>query len=181
MSKRPLFLITLASSIIMLFLMGLTIMLFIVNSNNEFSHMATALALFALLIFVVAVILVIYLTKSLEEKYIAETRLKAIIDSVPLAAHIYNKHHIMVECNATAYKFFGLQNKKEYKSKFSSLSPLYQPDGLLSVNKLHTAITEAFDSESVKLDWIHQHSNGEQIPCEINLFRLDWKEDEHVI
>lgn len=113
--------------------------------------------------------------RTLEEKVGQfNTRLEAILDASPLCLNLWNRQYDNIMCNKAAVKLFDLTDAQEYLERFFELSPEYQPDGSRSSEKAATYITQAFASGSaVQFEWLHQKLNGEKIPAEITLVKIE--------
>jgi PAS domain S-box-containing protein len=92
---------------------------------------------------------------------------------MPLGANLHNKNYKYFDCNASAVNMFGLSGKQEYFEKFFHLSPEYQPDGELSSKKMDVIIDKVFTEGYHRFEWMHQKPNGEPIPCEVTLVRVE--------
>jgi PAS domain S-box-containing protein len=110
----------------------------------------------------------------------AEERTQIMLNANPLCASFWNSHFKVIDCNNEALKLFGLSNKKEYLDNFFDLSPQYQPDGKLSYDKTLEAINRAFDEGYYRFEWMHRTLNGELIPCEISLVRVQYRKETMV-
>ncbi len=104
--------------------------------------------------------------------------LYSILDSLPFCVTIWNHKRENVMCNDYAVKLFGLESKEEYLEKFLMLSPKYQPDGRLSHDIIFEHISEARNQGMMKINWMHTKLNGDEIPCEVTLVRLDVKSED---
>ena len=101
-------------------------------------------------------------------------RLKLLLDTTPLACTLWDREFHVYECNNEALKLFRLKEKSEYLDRFFDLSPEYQPDGTLSRDKAYTMIDIAFIKGVCVFDWMHQMKDGEPVPCEITLVRVEY-------
>jgi len=72
----------------------------------------------------------------------------------------------VLEANREVLRLFELKNEQEYTAHFFELSPEYQPDGRLSIEKIKEIIKTSFDSGRVSFGWLHQTLDKKQIPCE---------------
>jgi signal transduction histidine kinase/DNA-binding response OmpR family regulator len=111
----------------------------------------------------------------------ADERTQLMLDATPLCANFWDKNINHIDCNQEAVKLFGLSSKKEYSDRFFELSPLYQPDGRLSSDKAVEFVKKAFEEGYCRFEWMHQKLNGEPIPCEVILVRVEYKNDFIVI
>jgi len=92
---------------------------------------------------------------------------------MPLGANLHNRSYKYFDCNASAVNMFGLSNKQEYSEKFFQLSPEYQPDGVLSSEKMDAVNEKVFSEGYCRFEWMHQNMKGEPIPCEVTLVRVE--------
>ena len=107
-------------------------------------------------------------------------RLRLLIDTTPLACTLWDRKYHVFECNNEAVKLFHMNDKQEYIDQFQSLSPEYQPDGMLSSEKFIYVIEKAFAEGTYIFDWVHRMLDGTPIPCEITLVRVEYA-DGHVV
>ena len=119
-----------------------------------------------------AVILIIILGGISAEKDKADERMRIMFNSMPLGANMHNDDFSSFECNDSALNLFGLSSKDEYLKKFFQLSPEYQPDGILSSEKMAKVDAKVLTDGYCRFEWMHQNLNGEPIPCEIILVRV---------
>ncbi|MCL2284317.1 MAG: cache domain-containing protein [Fibromonadales bacterium] len=98
-----------------------------------------------------------------------------IFDAMPLSSNIWNKNHENIETNLESVRMFELSSKKEYFDRFYDLSPEYQPNGKTSREMAFEKINKAFEEGFQKFEWMHQKFNGEQIPCEVTLVRIEFQ------
>jgi signal transduction histidine kinase/CheY-like chemotaxis protein/PAS domain-containing protein/HPt (histidine-containing phosphotransfer) domain-containing protein len=111
----------------------------------------------------------------------ADERTQIMFDATPLCVNFWDKNNNHIDCNMEAVKVFEMSNKKEYSDRFFELSPEYQPDGSLSKEKAVELVKKAFNEGYYRFEWMHQKLNGEPIPCEIILVRVEYKNDFIVV
>lgn len=104
-------------------------------------------------------------------------KMKAVIDATPLCLNLWNEKFENVMCNKKASELFGLSGEEEYLERFFELSPMYQPNNKLSKEWAMEKIQEAFDTGGCQFSWLHCNLEGDQIPSEIILSRIDGVED----
>jgi len=107
----------------------------------------------------------------------ADERTQIMIDAAPLCAFIWDKNMSIIDCNQEAVNMFGMADKKEFKEKFSRLSPEYQSDGVLSTVKGGRLVKKALDEGYSRFEWMHQKLNGEPIPAEVTCVRVKHKDE----
>lgn len=105
-------------------------------------------------------------------------KLKAIVDATPLCLNLWNHRFEIVMCNKEAVELFDLRDEQQYLDDFDRLSPEYQPDGRLSAEKAREKIEEAFRTGGCRFSWLHCKLDGESVPAEVSLARLDIQDEE---
>ena len=110
----------------------------------------------------------------------ADERMRTIIDATPFATHIWNKSLDIIDYNHATIKLFKLSNKQEYLERFDEFSPKYQPDGRLSKSAAIQYIQKTFETGYQRVEWTHRTRDGELIPSEMILVRVDYKGDSLV-
>ncbi len=112
----------------------------------------------------------------------AERRTQIMLDAVPLACDFWDDAHAnVIDCNQEALNLFGIATKEEYCEKFPQLSPEYQPNGRLSSEMAAAKVEEAFSNGSSEFEWMHQKLNGEPIPSEVKLVRVEWNNRQTLV
>ncbi len=99
--------------------------------------------------------------------------MEAILETMPLGLNLWNQNYENVACNNFSKILFDLDSKEQYLTNFFKLSPEKQPDGTNSIEFASKYIKEAQEKGFAKFYWLHCKLNGEEIPCEIILYRLD--------
>ena len=111
----------------------------------------------------------------------ADERTQLMLDATPLCVNFLDKDYNNIACNEEAVRLFGLNNKQEYLDKFYELSPERQPCGRPSKEMAVEFIKKAFEEGYCRVEWMHQKLNGEQIPCEVTLVRIKYKDEDIVL
>ena len=122
--------------------------------------------------------------KSMEtELNAANKRSMLMLDTSPLCAEIWDKNHMIIDCNEAAVRMYGFNDKQEYKDKFAdSCSPEYQPDGRKSIEKATEILNNAFEEGYCIFEWMHKMPYSDTLmPCEVILVRVEYHEDPVVI
>jgi len=104
-----------------------------------------------------------------------------MLDATPLGAIYWDKDLKCVDCNEESVRLFGVKDKQEYLERFMEFSPEYQPDGSLSKEKSLEYVKKAFNEGYCRFEWIHRNINGELIPCEVILIRVEYEGDYSVL
>jgi len=146
----------------------------VVTPRDKYYQSRTNMAIFLTALgAALAAILITILTRIFTEKNKADERMRIMFDAMPLGANLHNRSYKYFDCNASAVNMFGLSNKQEYSEKFFQLSPEYQPDGVLSSKKMAEVNEKVFSEGYCRFEWMHQKLNGEPIPCEVTLVRVE--------
>ncbi|MDR1659024.1 MAG: PAS domain-containing protein [Desulfovibrio sp.] len=104
-----------------------------------------------------------------------------MLEGVPLACNLFNEDCQVLDCNSEALRMYNLQNKREYVDMFfTRLSPLLQPDGRSSREKSLEMLRKAFESGREAFEWVHIRSDGGEIPANVILVRLKWRNSYRV-
>jgi PAS domain S-box-containing protein len=153
----------------------------VVTPRDEYYQSRTNMAIFLTALgAALAAILITILSRIFTEKNKADERMRLMFDSMPLGANIHNINYKYFDCNASAVNMFGLSGKQEYFEKFFQLSPEYQPDGELSSKKMAAITDKVFTEGYCRFEWMHQNLNGEPIPCEVTLVRVEHNHESMV-
>ena len=110
----------------------------------------------------------------------AEARAQVLFNATPLGTSLWDSDYNLVDCNEEAVRIHKLSGKQEYLDNFYELSPKFQPDGGLSADKFRQSIKEAFENGRHRFGYTHQTGDGEPIPCEITMARVDYRGESHV-
>lgn len=97
---------------------------------------------------------------------------RAILDATPLCCNFWSPDCRNIDCNQEVIKLFGLSDKQEYLERFDDLSPVYQPCGRLSSELVAEKVRSAFSTGYERFEWMHQKLDGEPIPTDITLVRV---------
>ncbi|MGI6665339.1 MAG: response regulator [Christensenellaceae bacterium] len=111
----------------------------------------------------------------------AEERAHIMLDATPLCANFWDQNYNNIDCNQEAVNLFELSSKQEYLDRFAELSPEFQPDGRKSSEVSLANIQKAFAEGRCVFEWMHQKLDGEQIPSEITLVRVKYRDGDVVI
>jgi len=128
-----------------------------------------------------AVTLGFILIRIIAEKQKSDERMHLMFDAMPLCANFLDKDFNSIDCNEESVRLFELSSKLEYNNRFFELSPEYQPDGRLSVEKGNEYHKKAIEDGYCRFEWMHQKLNGEPIPTEITLVRVKYRKGNIVI
>ena len=103
----------------------------------------------------------------------SEARLRTLIEHAPEAIVVFDGNTgRFMECNENAVQLYGLPREQLLHRHPAEVSPPCQPDGRPSMDAARERIQAALDGGTPVFEWMHQHSSGRLIPCEVRLVRL---------
>jgi len=108
-------------------------------------------------------------------------RLQVMLDSTPLICAIFDEYGNVLEVNNAVVPIFGLSNKQEYIDRFFELFPEYQPDGTRSSDMVSNSIKQALEAGKSHFELEHQTLDGQLIPCEVFLERVNLEDRDLII
>lgn len=98
------------------------------------------------------------------------------------AIMIVNPHSGFLSGNKATLELFGCKTKEEFIGQTPwSLSPEYQPDGILSSIKAQHMMKKALENGSNFFEWRHKKINGEEFDTTVYLSRLILNEKEQIM
>ncbi len=106
-----------------------------------------------------------------------EERTQILLNAMPLCCNLWTSEFENMSCNDEAVRLFSLSSQQEYLERFDELSPEYQPCGRRSEVLAKEYIDRAFKEGYCRFEWLHQKLDGTQIPAEITLARIKYKDD----
>lgn len=75
-----------------------------------------------------------------------------------------------IDCNSATFALLGYSNKKDIIGKSpDELSPEKQPDGITSLSKAESIITQTLKDGYKRFEWVHEDVNGKPIWVEVAL------------
>ncbi|MCB1158211.1 MAG: PAS domain S-box protein [Leptospiraceae bacterium] len=99
----------------------------------------------------------------------SETKYRTLFNSSQDAI-IIDDENGHIECNDTAYKMFGCDNKEDFLSREpKEFSPERQADGSYSFPQAYEKVHLAFKNGKEHFKWTHCKKNGEEFPVEVTL------------
>jgi signal transduction histidine kinase/CheY-like chemotaxis protein len=149
--------------------------------NKYFKDVNDMMLWFIVLGSVLALTLSFILLRVISAKIKADKLVQTVLYVTPFALNLWNKNLQNTKTNREAVKMFDLADEDEYLSKFHKLSPEYQPDGRLSSEESLKYVNKAFQEGYCRFEWMHQKLNGEQVPSEVTLIRIDYQGDFMVV
>ena len=114
------------------------------------------------------------LLAEMEKTHEANERTRVILDTNPYATQIWDGNLKLIDCNQETLSLFRVASKQEFIEKFDEFSPEYQPDGRLSKDITWQYLNSAIKDGYSRCEWMHKTLDGEMLPCEITLVRVDF-------
>ncbi|MCL2708715.1 MAG: PAS domain-containing protein, partial [Defluviitaleaceae bacterium] len=112
-----------------------------------------------------------------EEIREAHRRALLLLDTTPLAVHLWNRDLCLFDCNEEALHLFKVGDKQEYLFGFFERSPEYQSNGVRSRDLAPVYLNKAFDEGKCTFEWTYRTLDGETFPAEITLVRIAYGND----
>ena len=102
-------------------------------------------------------------------------RVKLLLDATPLSCHLWSSDFKVFVCNEETVRLFNLRDKQQFLDDFFALTPEYQPNGILSTEFAHACVQKAFEEGRYVFECMHQTIDGEPIPAEVTLVRVEYE------
>ncbi len=103
----------------------------------------------------------------------SEERMRTLVEHAPEAIVVYDGvTGSFVSCNENATRLYGFSREELLQKHPIDVSPEFQPDGRRSVDASREYIAKALAGEVPAFEWIHRHSSGRLVPCEVRLVQL---------
>lgn len=103
----------------------------------------------------------------------SEARARTLVEHAPEAIVVFDGDTGQFRvCNGNAVQLYGLAGDELLQRGPADVSPEFQPDGRPSAVAAREKIRQALDGKAPVFDWLHRHSTGRLIPCEVRLVRL---------
>jgi PAS domain S-box-containing protein len=116
--------------------------------------------------------------KKMEEAALNSKQMQVLIDATPLSCTLLDKNANILTCNKSAMDLFKLSKKDDIHRLFVDLIPEYQPDGRNSREVVVETLKKAYDGGYLFYpDWMHKSMDGELLPCEITIVRVEFGGD----
>ncbi len=103
----------------------------------------------------------------------AEQHTKLLLDTCPLGTLIWDKDFKLIGSNKAIAKIFGLQEDFEFIDNFLDLIPEFQPDGVVSLERMFGLLQDCLENGTAQTYWIGQKLDKTPIPTEVSLARVE--------
>jgi diguanylate cyclase (GGDEF)-like protein/PAS domain S-box-containing protein len=102
-----------------------------------------------------------------------EGRYRALVENAPEAIIVFDvDQNRFTDANDKACILFNLSRARLMTVGPEAISPKNQPDGTPSFGIRRGYIDRVFQGEHPTFEWMHQDSNGREIPCEVRFSQL---------
>ena len=102
-----------------------------------------------------------------------EERYRALVENAPEAIVVFDiDKGSLVDANDNACRLFNLSRQRLLSIGPKEISPTMQPDGLPSFGVKRGYVDRALAGEHPTFEWLHQDSDGKELPCEVRFSRL---------
>ncbi len=102
----------------------------------------------------------------------ADDYIKLMLDFSPFGTLIWDKDLNLLHCNKALAVNFGLQEAEEFITHFLELIPQYQPDGVVSLERMQEVLMHTLSHGQADCPWVGQSIKGEPVPCSVHTVRL---------
>ncbi len=116
---------------------------------------------------------------SLEQKNYEKNQL--MLKHLPIGVDFWNENFELIDCSEGTLRLFGMQSKQEYFEKFLTLSPEFQPNGQRTVDLVPINLKKVLDEGYNRFEWMHVLPNGEELPAEIILQKIQSGDEKFII
>ncbi|MDR0272844.1 MAG: sensor domain-containing diguanylate cyclase [Clostridiales bacterium] len=105
-----------------------------------------------------------------------------MINTMPYAGLLRNSRYKCVHANEEMAELFGFNNVGEFVESCDELSPVYQPDGIPSRNKLQMFLQDVMGTgKTMKYDWHYFRRDKELLHADVTLVRVEVDEKWYLL
>jgi len=102
-----------------------------------------------------------------------EGRYRALVENAPEAIIVFDvDNNKFTDANDKACTLFNLSRARLLTVGPEAISPITQPDGTPSFGIRRGYVDRVFNGEHPIFEWMHQDSDGNEIPCEVRFSQL---------
>ncbi|MDR1903270.1 MAG: response regulator [Treponema sp.] len=120
------------------------------------------------------------LIASEQERNEAEQRTRIMLDTTPMACSLCDKNMYIIDCNQEMMRLFEIFDKSALIGQSFLFYPECHPDGRLNIEEAKKAYDTVFKTGYYKFEWLYHSSKGEEIPAEVTLVRIQWKDSYRI-
>ena len=111
-----------------------------------------------------------------------EDRMRLMLDSTPMICILRDEQNNVLDCNKEALNLFGISDKADLIRDFHKFYPEFQVDGSRSIAKATEYVQTLIEKGTLSsFEWIFQTANGDTLPVETTLVRINWKDSYRVL
>ncbi len=107
--------------------------------------------------------------------------LRSILGEAPFAVNIWTEEMTNIMCNSHILKAFNINSGEDFLDKFYEFSPELQPNGISSVEMARRNFSKVIKNGKHVFNWMHITPDGNRLPCEITLIKLEGASSEPYI
>ncbi len=114
------------------------------------------------------------LAAEIEERSRVEQRFRSLFEHATEAVVITDLDHgYLIEANPRAEALFGLPRERLIGVLgLAELSPVAQPDGQRSDERLRAYLNDAIEGDFPSFEWMHRSADGVEVPCQVTFARF---------
>ena len=107
----------------------------------------------------------------------SDKNMQVMLDATPIGCMLWNKDLEVFDCNKAAVRLFDLSSKEEFCERFFELCQEIQPCGRSTEELAVELIAKTLEEGYQRFEWMHQKLDGQLIPAEITLVRVEYNDD----
>jgi len=107
----------------------------------------------------------------------SDNHMQLMLDATPIGCMLWNKNLEVFDCNKAAVRLFDLSSKEEFCERFFELCQDIQPCGRSTDELAVELIAKTLEEGYQRFEWMHQKLDGQPIPAEITLVRVEYNDD----
>ncbi|MDR1902102.1 MAG: response regulator [Treponema sp.] len=106
----------------------------------------------------------------------AEMRTRILLDATPMACSLHELDKNIIDCNEEMMRMFGISEKSILIEQILDFYPECQPNGQNSRKMIAEIYDQVVQTGYRRLEWLYLTAGGEELPAELTLVRIRWKE-----
>ncbi|MDR2167241.1 MAG: diguanylate cyclase [Clostridiales bacterium] len=107
---------------------------------------------------------------------ISEDFIREKLNSRSFCLTLWDSSGQIIDCSLGALDFFGVATKEEFHKSYPEFTPLYQPDGSLSVEARLHALSFAFKNGELSFSWVSKLADGRHFDALVRMYRAEYME-----
>lgn len=118
--------------------------------------------------------------KIYEDLKVSETKYRALFESADEAIFLMDGE-IVIDCNSATPQMFNCKREDIIGQTLYKFSPLTQPDGRNSIEKVKELIQNALNGIPQAFEWVHKKFTGESFYSEVRLNRVSIHDKNYIL